>query len=733
MRTRIFLGLILSGFVLLAWAYGLTLPAWENLDEAEHFSAIRYVVETGRLPVHEAAVQAEYYFRQEASQPPLYYLLMGGVVRLLSLPTADANAYLVHNPFLACGPADQPYNRNALYHNPHREAPPWRGAWLTLHVLRAVSPLLQLVTVVGVYAIARLVLPQHSAIALLAAALTAFNPQFLLVASGVNNDNLVTPLATVGVYLTLRARQQGFTWKYCVGLGALAGLAGLSKLSGLLLLPFIGLALLEIAWRSRATSHVSRFVFYGVLTGAAAVAVCGWWFWRNWQLYGDLTALAPMLDWVGRRGGSSLPLNESGLMFRSFWGQLACAFYSDGFYLFFGVLTAAGLVGWVVSELVHKDRKQNRAGMLWLALWFVIIYVGWLRWGALTAATGGRLLFPAIAASSVLLASGLLRLWPERRRLVGAAILSVLLAVVAALTLYREIHPLFAPPRAYAATAAPDIAQRLEATFGPDIRLLGYDAKIESHDLDVTLYWQATTPITQDYALAVQLASPIPGDDTLRFNYNTWPGRGNYPTTAWLPGRVIADRYHFRLPASDAPTQAWQLLVALYNAASGERLPVRLDGQDVGKGLALATLRVPGRAAACPTGAVLSAPVHFGDAIALTAATIQPLKGHNNSQFTISLCWQSLAPTAADYTVFVHLYAENGEMLATGDGPPMDGAFPTHLWQPGDIIADTHGVSGSSGARIGVGLYDLSTIQRLPATQAGQPLPNDTVYLDLRP
>jgi len=745
MRTRIFLGLILSGFVLLAWAYGLTLPAWENLDEVEHFAAMRYVAETGRLPVHEAAVQAEYHFRQEASQPPLYYLLMGEMVRLLGLPTADANAYLVHNPFLACGPADQPYNRNALYHDPHREEFPWRGALLTLHVLRALSPLLQLITVAGVYAIARLVLPQRPAIALLAAALTAFNPQFLLVASGVNNDNLVTPLATVGVYLTLRARQQEFTWKYCVGLGALAGLAGLSKLSGLLLLPFIGLVLLETLWRSRATPHVSRFTFHvlrftfhGLLTGITAAAVCGWWFWRNWQLYGDLTALQPMLDWVGRRDGGGLPLNESGLMFRSFWGQLACTFYGDGFYLFFGVLTVVGLGGWLVGELADQDRRQSRAGMLWLALWLVIVYVGWLRWGALTAATGGRLLFPAIAASSVVLACGLLRLWPERRRLTGAVTLSTLLAVVAALTLWREIRPLFAPPRTYAATATPEIAHRLEAAFGPDIRLLGYDAEIEGDALDVTLYWQAAVSITQDYALAVQLASPIPGDDTLRFNYNTWPGRGNYPTPAWLPGRVIADRYRFRLPESDAPTQAWQLLVALYNAASGERLPVKLDGQDVGRGLVLTTLRVPGQSPACPAGAALSAPVDFGQIISLTDASASVrIKG--DPKIEVALCWKSLASTPVHYTVFVHLYDESSALLATGDGPPANGAFPTLLWQSGDEIADLHWIpyliwppGSRDHYRIGVGLYDPASGQRLSAVQSGQPLPNDTVFLDLQ-
>ena len=132
----------------------------------------------------------------------------------------------------------------------------------------------------------------------------------------------------------------------------------------------------------------------------------------------------------------------------------------------------------------------------------------------------------------------------------------------------------------------------------------------EQPALDVTFYWQALVPSPQEYNLAIQLTSPIPGDDTLRFNYNTWPGRGNYPTGAWVPGQIIADNYRFRLPANHGLTQAWQLLVAFYETESGDRLPVRLNGQDVGSGLVLTTLRVPGRweASRALLAAVMPAP-----------------------------------------------------------------------------------------------------------------------------
>jgi hypothetical protein len=779
-------------FVGMAWAYGLVLPAFENLDEIEHFSAIRYVADTGKLPIHDPDIQERYHYRQEASQPPLYYILMGGLTRLLRLDTSDTNRYLVFNPFVACGPSDNPYNKHILYHNPSLEAfslgslsaQPWNKTLLALHILRVVGPLLQVITVIGVYAIARLTLPRHPAVALLAAGLTAFNPQFLIVASGVNNDNLVTPLATTGLYLALLIREHGLSPGRALGLGLFAGLAGLSKLSGLLLLPFVGFVLLEQAWRSRGASHaphsldhsgsngsnnlkhargnaqIVKILSYGLVIGVVAAAVCGWWFWRNWRLYEDPTALEPMLKLVGRRASSILPLNESDLVFRSFWGQISCAFFSDQFYLFFGTVSAIGLVGILVGAAADWRRRTSDRkvwiNLLWLILWFLMIFVAWLRWDLLTPAPGGRLLFPAIASTSIFLAYGWLRLIPQNWRTPGAVIGIVILAGAALATLQWELRPFFAPPRIFANEDELVIPYPLEAVFHADsptdstsISLMGYDARIQNNEpyLDVTLYWKTPTPISQDYALAIQLTSPIPGNDTLRLNYNTWPGRGNYPTQAWTPERVIADRYQLRLPASNAPTQAWQLLVALYNTDSGDRLAAHLDGQAVGKGLVLTTLRVPGRSADCPEQTNLREAVFFSEpapgesneVIALTTATVEQEPGPGGTEIQVSLCWEGLSVTSRDYTVFVHLLDEDGSLVATGDGPPMQGAFPTGLWQPGDKVHDVHvvplnDVDLTKGQyQIGVGLYDLDSGERLPAVQAGQSLTNNTVMINTQP
>ena len=718
---------ILACFILLALVYGLVIPPFENLDEIEHFEVVRYIAETGRLPVHGTPEAESYHYRQEASQPPLYHILSAGLVRLLHLPTGDAAATWRPNPWVACGPdAVGLYdNRAVLYHDPNRESFPWHGALLTLHVLRVWSTLLQTITVIGAYALARLLFPRRRGVGLVAMSVVAFNPQFLLVASGVNNDNLLTPLVTVGLYLLLRAWQDGLSAPRSIALGIIIGLSGLSKLSGWLLLPLSAVVILLRAYRPSSPNRYSpSAIRYCSLVILTASAVSGWWFWRNWQLYGDLTALQPMLELVGVRGGSVLQsFRELGTMFRSFWGQLPCSFYPPTFYAFYTALAALALAGlaWGWRRLAAAER----AATVLLAGWFLLVAASWMRWNAMTPAPGGRLLFPALPSLAILMALGI-NVLPGQR--VFQSIVAVALAVMALLTASHILPGFFAPPPRYADADAIHPLHPLDATLGDDVRLLGYDLDLDEHDsmLDATLYWQSLIPLAEDYTLALQLVSPVPGDTTLRLNYNSWPGHGNYPTSAWQPGEVIADRYRFRLPETEFSTQAWDVHLALYQAETGTRLPIYVDGTAAGDALTLARLRVPGNLPPCPEEEKLVSAVRFGEEVTLTHAWVTPARGG----YQVSLCWESLQPLTADYTVFVHLQDSSGELVATGDGPPMGGAFPTSMWRPGDVILDVHylgTMAEKEGERITVGLYNPGDGSRLPVYVDGEPVPDGAV------
>jgi hypothetical protein len=85
----------------------------------------------------------------------------------------------------------------------------------------------------------------------------------------------------------------------------------------------------------------------------------------------------------------------------------------------------------------------------------------------------------------------------------------------------------------------------------------------------------------------------------------------------------------------------------------------------------------------------------------------------------LTLYWQVEAPIDQDYTVFIHLVDDNGAVIAQGDGPPLQGFYPTSAWAPGEILNDTHEISLPADARQGryqvlVGLYNPVTGKRLP-------------------
>ena len=725
-------GFILLVYLALGLAYNLVVPPFERLDEDRHLGVIRYIADTGRLPTPGTATAQSYHYRHEAFQPPAYYLLAAGVVRLLGLQADDADAFWRFNPRLVCGPRapDLYDNRAVFYHNPNTIFQ-GQGTLLMRFVLAMWSTLLQAITVVGTFALARLAFPRRPMVGLVATALVAFNSRFLLLASGVSNDNLLIPLATLGLYLTLQTWQTGrLSARRAVGLGVLVAFTGLSKVSGWLLLGLLGLVTLLLIFRVRQGRW--RLSVTAALIPIVALSLTGWWLCRNWQLYGDPLAVQPIWAVASTRASPIQPLlapHELWLMFRSFWGEIPCSFYPTVFYVFYIILTAAacgGLAwGW------RRFEPAEREAVILFVIWFIMLLVSWARWDAVTPAPTARLLYPALPALASLMALGIDQLAAGRFKMLSRITIA-LLALLAWWSVVRILPAFFAPPPRYSNASAVQPQYPLNARWEQALGLLGYDVAMDDQGptLDLTLYWQPLAPMTDDYVLSLQLVSPVAGDMTLRWNYNSWPGHGNYPTSAWRPGEVIADRYRLQLPDSDSVTQAWQLQAIFYHPETSERLLVQADEQPIGDALPLTLLRVRGKTPDCPAETATSRPPTLDNAVALTHASVT----QQGDELMVTLCWASRRPLAEDYAVFVHLYDNQGALLSVGDGPPMDDAFPTHLWQTGDVVSDRHRLALPPGpslaqARIGVGLYRLEDGTRLTALQGAERLPNDTIVI----
>jgi hypothetical protein len=89
----------------------------------------------------------------------------------------------------------------------------------------------------------------------------------------------------------------------------------------------------------------------------------------------------------------------------------------------------------------------------------------------------------------------------------------------------------------------------------------------------------------------------------------------------------------------------------------------------------------------------------------------------------VTLYWRAQRPVDVDYTVFVHLLDGSDEMRGQGDSRPLNGTYPTNVWPVGAIVRDVHTVPIEGDAPLGewtlaVGLYELSTMTRLPAYDA---------------
>ncbi len=737
------LALIVALYLVLAVLYGLVTPIYEGPDEVGHVLYVKHIAEGLGIPVQTREYAIAYGFGQEGSQAPLYYVLNAALVRLFGggrSALADLEGIPPINPFTICGQPEGGYNVARYRHDPYQEAFPYRGAARAVHVMRLFSALLGCITVTAVYIASLQVFPDLEDAALLAAALVALNPQFAFMGGVVNNDNLVNCLTAVAVALTLYCIRCGFTWQRTLMLGLVCGLAPLAKLGGLAALAFAGLGLLvggmsksasrqvgKSANRRVGVPHLSFVICHSLLLIGAFLAVAGWWFIRNWMLYGDPTGINMMRSIYGGRNGWPVHLIVPEVLttFSSYWAAFACELrFPQPVYWFFGLLVMSGVVGWVRGWHAVPRQELRIVGLL--ALWLGLVIILWVRWNQITYAALGRLFFQANAAIGALLGYGLARVTSRPRWILAGV--SAGLGVLSLAGVLLVVRPAFALPARYPASAPLVPAQPLpQAAFGDEIVLSGYEISARSLEpnqtLEVTLFLRASRPITEDYALALQLISPAPGDDTTLINFNTIPGGGNYPTYAWRPGEIIVDRYRLRMPGRVERTQAWQVTAILYRLSDLKRLPITVAGQPSEGGLGLGLVRVgASEQPDVPSEAQLESGPLFGEALRLDGVLLRPEEG----RVRVLTWWRAEAHPAGDYTTLVHLYDAEGFLLSTGDAPPMQGAFPTSLWEQGDLIADEYALPWDGrGEYMGLGWYDPVTSERLPISSD----PSETVAL----
>jgi len=779
----IFILFIFTGLVLL---YDFTVPLFEKPDEFKHFAMIQFIQNERELPLVEQNLYKPW--DQEGTQPPLYHILAALTISWLDLSNFEEPP---RNPHYVDERSFVWYERgnNNLYLHDVDEAWSLEPIFVAAHLSRWLSLLAGLGTISLTYLLARIIFVDPSAPAqfresrnqrftiwhwlpLLSAGLVAFIPQFIHVSSAITNDSLSATLAAAGLVVLALIITNGGSIRYALYLGLVLGLGAVTKLSLLYLLPLGELVLLFDLYRHR---FWRKFLAQSVIIGGLILLLAGWWYWRNWQVYGDPTALAAHLLY---RGGALDPTptlvqiwqTEMTGLELSFWaafgaGQILLepwlyevlrwvkilSLVGIGLGFWFGIKYQVSSVRCQVSGTNQRPTHYalHPPQLIILALlffWCLIIFVALHRWMQITPASWGRLLYPALPALAVLSAWGLaqygllITLRNTQYAIRGGRTLSLLLPLILVVGLlilsfiapFRYIRAAYAKTPLLTKNDIPADIEQVDLVYDDALRLIGYQIEETSiHPgewLPVTLYWQAVKPIDKNYSAFVHLltAEGKIGES------NTYPDGGNWPTSLLEPGKVLADtHYVFVSPDVDAPAVI-RLALGIFEFADPQRAAkpaVNSAGEVVEPimgDIPLVPWEWPQLNPSQPQIA------NFARQIKLVGYDWPAQRVKPGDTIPLTLYWETLAAPGQNLNLFIHLIDRAGQQVAGFDGPP---EFSTGFWQPGNTIIDTRQLAFPADLPLGdyqlvIGWYNLNDFARLPLNGGGDSLPLLTVTVE---
>ncbi|MBI4790998.1 MAG: glycosyltransferase family 39 protein [Chloroflexi bacterium] len=258
---------------------------------------------------------------------------------------------------------------------------------------------------------------------------------------------------------------------------------------------------------------------------------------------------------------------------------------------------------------------------------------------------------------------------------------------------------------------------RVAARFGDAgdlVELVGYDASaarwIPGEPLHVQLYWR--TLRDQNEPLQVSLtvarndgraAGVVEGD---LFQGKGWPA-GMFVTEWSIPTfreaspglhdlqvHVTQTRYGYR-----TPIQKW-------NGDKIEELtlgPFKLSAPPVSPG-EVQTMR--------------ATEARWADQLALVGYAPLEKQARAGDVLPLSFYWKPLSESKGDYTFFVHLLDGEGKLRAQIDMRPRGGAYPTSIWDAGQVLRDDYELRlpndlAPGDYRLEIGWYEFPSLKRL--------------------
>ncbi len=671
---RCALAVLLVVYLALVVGYTFANPPYESTDELRHVRYVRHIATHRNLPVQRAGEP-----RAQSHHPPLYYAL-GALASCWVDVEQDVYYQPAENPFWAYRHWEVGVDNKNQYVHRADESFPFTGITLVVYVVRWMTGLIGAGAVWLSYRIAHQVFPGQPMLALAGAALVAFNPQFLYLSGSVSNDVPAALCGAAVLLMCVRLVREGPTIWTDVALGIMFGLSLLTKLHLIGLLAPIAVAYLVRIWPTRNWRAGLRAA--GTILGLVAL-LSGWWFLRNWRLYGDPSGMSKLNElWAGRSAvghwwviGQKLPY-----LWSSLWGRFGYGQVPMPRPIYRGLL-AFCLIALVGHVLARKQRFASELSLLPLTT-ATLVFLAIVFYYMLVQPAGamGRFLFPALPAFGVLLVGGLGRYVPDHLRWIPGAAVIGLMIVLAIYALVGVLVPAFAVPQPLSPAELESLPNPIDVNFGGVARLLGYrvaPTTAEPGDaVEVTLYWQPLARTAQEHAVFVHLMSDT---GVMIAQRDTYPGLGRYPTTVWDPGIVFADMYRVQISETAyAPDQGY-VQVGLYRP-DGPRLST-VEGQDA---VQLARIEIEPRPGEVPN----PLEINFGGQIALIGYAIEPRVAQPGQTVRLTLYWKALASMEANTHVFAHILGEENQIWANSDSPLTDEGARTSDWSKGALVRE---------------------------------------------
>ena len=260
----------------------------------------------------------------------------------------------------------------------------------------------------------------------------------------------------------------------------------------------------------------------------------------------------------------------------------------------------------------------------------------------------------------------------------------------------------------------------IAVNFDDALTFLGYDPPPQpvaaGGRAELTLYWQARKPLSQDYVASLRLS-----DGSYRWvRQDQRPAAYTYPTTSWRVGRTVRGRIALPVPLGTPPGD-YDLELVVYPQETHKDLNV-LDasGRPVAPRATIGRLTV-----ARPTGPVdparLSIPrpldERFGQDLRLLGTDLSGESVRPGASFDLALFWQALGATRGDDLVSLTVVDAAGQSASLAEARPAGGRYPTPGWQDGEVVVDRYHLVVPPSAAPGPASLLLG-LKRLPGREA---------------